>query len=217
MKGDLVTAPSGEVIELADIGLSRLLDDEIVRIWDVSLAPGECHPWHLHHNPYVVLSLQGSDGRMDWLDGSPPRYLSEYRGGAVYRPISPVHRLTNIGEHFYRNRLIELKDLGEHRKEPLDIGNGGRSTRGAVLGPPTADGRVAVLVHEHVSIWTVEIPASMHRELNLKAVPHVLSWIDLLDDSGVSVHQGGSLKVSNPAAHPRTLFVLELSYLEPVR
>jgi len=35
--------------------------------------------------------------------------------------VSPVHRLTNIGTTFYRNRLVELKDLGENLDEPLDI------------------------------------------------------------------------------------------------
>ncbi len=216
MKGDLVTAPSGEVVELADIGITRLLDNDRVRIWDVSLEPGECHPWHLHHNPYVVLSLEGSDGRMDWLDGSPPRFISEYRGGAVYRPVSPVHRLTNIGANFYRNRLVELKDLGEKLDRPAEIGNGGRSVRGSRPGPPTADGRVPVLVHEHLTIWTVGVPATAQRDLDLKAVPHVLCWIDLTgEDPGVAVHDGGTATVRNPENRERTLFIVELTYLGP--
>lgn len=114
-------SPSGEEIVLVDVGQRVLYDDPVVRVWEVSLEPGETHPWHLHHNPYVVLSIDGSPGRMDWLDGSPPRFISEHRGGSVYRPVSPVHRLTNIGSSCYRNRLVELKDLGENLDEPLDI------------------------------------------------------------------------------------------------
>ena len=121
MRGDVVVSPSGEEIVLVDVGQRVLYDDPVVRVWEVQLEPGETHPWHLHHNPYVVLSIDGSDGRMDWLDGREPRFLSEHRGGSVYRPVSPVHRLTNIGTSFYRNRLVELKDLGEHLPEPLDI------------------------------------------------------------------------------------------------
>src|SRR5689334_6373533 len=102
MKGQIVHSPDGEEIVLADIGLVELFDNPVVRVWDVSLQPGETHPWHLHHNPYVVLSISGSECRMDWLDGSAPRFLNEYRGGAVYRPLSPVHRLTNIGDRFYQ-------------------------------------------------------------------------------------------------------------------
>jgi hypothetical protein len=50
---------------------------------------------------------------MDWLDGSPARQLSETVGGSVYRPVSPVHMLTNDGTALYLNRLIEILDLGE--------------------------------------------------------------------------------------------------------
>jgi quercetin dioxygenase-like cupin family protein len=121
LRGDVVFSPSGEEIVLVDVGQRVLHDDPVVRVWEVQLEPGETHPWHLHHNPYVVLSIDGSEGRMDWLDGSEPRFISEHRGGSVYRPVSPVHRLTNIGTSCYRNRLVELKDLGEHQSSPLDV------------------------------------------------------------------------------------------------
>nr|WP_063779298.1 hypothetical protein [Kibdelosporangium sp. MJ126-NF4]CEL18167.1 hypothetical protein [Kibdelosporangium sp. MJ126-NF4]CTQ90603.1 hypothetical protein [Kibdelosporangium sp. MJ126-NF4] len=206
MRGDVVTSPSGERIVLVDIGLVKLYDDPLVRVWDVSLRPGECHPWHLHHNPYVVLSINGSDGRMDWLDGSEPRFISEYRGGAVYRPVSPVHRLTNIGTSFYRNRLVELKDLGEHLDEPLDIGPGGRSVRGEPPGEPLADGRMPVLLHRDISVWTV----TGECELDL-AGPHVIAAIDIDDTDpagGVRSHPGGPLTLSGD------WFVVKLSYLD---
>jgi hypothetical protein len=209
VKGDVVISPSGEKIVLVDIGLVELYDDALVRVWDVSLEPGECHPWHLHHNPYVVLSLSGSDGRMDWLDGSEPRFISEYRGGAVYRPVSPVHRLTNIGKSFYRNRLVELKDLGEHLGEPLDIGPGGRSVKGERPGEPLADGRLPVLLHDHVSVWTVDVADS--RELDLVG-PHVIAAIDVPGDDpagGVRLHPGGPVTLTNAGEW----FVVELSYL----
>jgi hypothetical protein len=219
VKGDVVTSPWGERVVLADIGLVELYDDPMVRVWDVSLAPGACHPWHLHHNPYVVLSLAGSDGRMDWLDGSEPRYISEYRGGAVYRPVSPVHRLTNIGRSFYRNRLIELKDLGEHLGEPMDIGPGGRSVQGEPPGEPLPDGRVPVLLHDHVSVWTVTVGAGDTRELDLIAEPHVIAAIEVEDldidpAGGVRLHPSGPFTLTNSGADERTWFVVELGYLD---
>ena len=62
---------------------------------------------------------------MDWLDGSPARQLSETVGGSVYRPVSPVHMLTNHGDAQYRNRLIELLDLGEEASgEPRVVADG---------------------------------------------------------------------------------------------
>ncbi|WP_063747093.1 hypothetical protein [Saccharothrix sp. NRRL B-16314] len=197
MRGDVVVSPSGAEIVLVDVGQVVLYDDPLVRVWDVALEPGETHPWHLHHNPYVVLSIAGSDGRMDWLDGSEPRFISEYRGGAVYRPVSPVHRLTNIGKSFYRNRLVELKDLGEHRAEPMDIGPGARSAEGE----PLPDGRVPVLLHDHVGVWTL---SGDGLEVDLVG-PHVLA---ALDSGEVRLHTGG------PSVLTGDWFAVELRYLE---
>ena len=219
MQGDVVTAPSGEQIVLVDIGLAELLDNELVRVWDVSLDPGAVHPWHLHHNPYVVLSVDGSEGRMDWLDGSPPRFISEYRGGAVYRPTSPVHRLTNVGDRFYRNRLVELKDLGEHLPEPFDIGPGARSVEGERTGDQLPDGREAVIEHPHLSVWTVTLDPGECRSLPLVEVAHVVASLDakLADDDpagGVTFHRGGPLTLTNELPQPQTWFVVELNYVD---
>ena len=200
MKGQIVHSPAGERIVLDDVGQTVLLDNPAVRVWDVSLRPGETHPWHLHHNPYVVLSLEGSEARMDWLDGSEPRFLNEYRGGSVYRPLSPVHRLTNIGDRFYRNRLVELKDLGENLPVPADIGAGDRSVPGQRPGPATADGRLPVILHRDVKVWTTDGDGG---ELDLADLPHVVAGFD----GDVSYHPGGPLKVDG------AVFVLELSYL----
>lgn len=111
--GTTVQAPDGTEVVLGEIGTRVLLENSRVRVWEVSLAPGEAQGWHLHHNPYVVLCLATSPCHMDWLDGSPARQLSETIGGSVYRPVSPVHMLTNDGDSPYLNRLIELLDLGE--------------------------------------------------------------------------------------------------------
>ncbi|GAA0522684.1 hypothetical protein Ade02nite_82150 [Paractinoplanes deccanensis] len=215
MKGQIVRSPEGEEIELADIGLVEIFDNPVVRVWDVSLLPGETHPWHLHHNPYVVLSVSGSECRMDWLDGSPPRFLNEYHGGSVYRPVSPVHRLTNIGDRFYQNRLVELKELGELRDTPYPVGEGARSIQGSPPGPPAPDGRLPVLAHEHVRVWTIALPAGASRVLELTGMPHVIA--ELSPPLGVSYHEGGPLKLRNDSAAERSWFVVELAYGSVVR
>lgn len=110
--GQIVTAPDGTQVVLGEIGQTVLLDTPQVRVWEVVLEPGESQPWHLHHHPYLVLNLQSSPCRMDWLDGDPSRHLEEVEGGVIYRPISPVHMLTNVGDRTYRNRIVELKYQG---------------------------------------------------------------------------------------------------------
>ncbi|GAB2833433.1 hypothetical protein GCM10027200_36430 [Lentzea nigeriaca] len=77
---------------------------------------------------------------MDWLDGSEPRFISEHRGGWVYRPVSPVHRLTNIGRSYCRNRPVELKDLGERLPALADIPPDDVSVRTVAGCSPELDG-----------------------------------------------------------------------------
>lgn len=120
--GTTAKAPDGTEVVLGEIGTRVLLENPRVRVWEVALDPGEAQGWHLHHNPYVVLCLSTSPCHMDWLDGSPARQLSETVGGSVYRPVSPVHMLTNHGDAAYRNRLIEVLDLGEETSgTPYDV------------------------------------------------------------------------------------------------
>ncbi|GAA1649616.1 cupin domain-containing protein [Georgenia ruanii] len=216
----VVTAPDGTEITLVGVGTSVILDTPVVRVWDVVLPPGGTHPWHQHHNPYVVLSVAGSSGRMDWLDGTEPRHVSEYSGGAVFRPVSPIHRLTNTGGTRYRNRLLELKDLGENRAEGvLDVGAGARSVEGAVPGlPRPADGRVPVIGTDYVRVWTATVPTRTRLALELDDVGHVVAELDadLEDDAlaaSVAYHEGGTCKLDNETDHDRTFFVVALDYL----
>jgi hypothetical protein len=218
VKGEIVHAPDGTAIALADVGVTELLDNHAVRIWDVSLDGRGQHPWHQHHNPYVVLSLRGSEGRMDWLDGSPPRFITEYRGGAVYRPVSPVHRLTNLKDQRYQNRLVELKDLGELRPQPLDVGPGARSVEGHSLGSDLPDGRRPVIAHPHVSVWTVDVAPGEKTTLALAELPHVLALIDAPEppeepSGGTSFREGGPVTLTNCTAKSQAWFVVQLTYL----
>lgn len=221
--GDVVTALDGSRITLVGVGSRVIADSDRVRVWDIRLEAGEIHPWHLHGNPYVVLSIVGSTGRMDWLDGSEPRNISEYTGGTVFRPVSPIHRLTNTGPGRYRNRLIELKDLGENRAAGvLDVGSGARSTKGEPPSgmPAPPDGRRPVLGTEWVRVWTVTVPAGSKRTLQLDDTRHVIAEIDgdlegpdlaaSVCETDAAVH-----RIVNDTSRERTWFVVALDYLSP--
>lgn len=220
-RGDVALAPDGEKVVLVDVGQVTLLDNSVTRVWDVALAPGEVQPWHLHHNPYLVLSLEASPGRMDWLNGSEPRYLNEYRGGAVFRPTSPVHRLTNIGSANYRNRLVEFKDLGENRGldiPAVDVGAGDRSVDGERPGAPEADARNPVMRNTYTRVWDVEVDSGATAQLTLSELPHVVVAMDappLSEDQsgGVTFHPGGPFALRNDSERAARYFVAELSYL----
>lgn len=220
MRGDVVTAPDGTEVVLVDVGIRKLVDTAVVRVWDVALPPGGRHPWHLHHNPYVVLSVAGSTGRMDWLDGAPSRNITEYTGGAVFRPVSPIHCLTNTGGTRYRNRLVELKEIGERRAEGvLDVGAGDLSVQGVVPAdmPAPGDGRVPVLANSYARVWTAEVPAGGAVDLDLDPVAHVLAELDAALEGeeltqSIAYHEGGPTRLTNDRDHDRTYFVVALDY-----
>ena len=46
-------------LTLRDVGHRIVLENDCVRIWEVTLAPGETHEFHIHYHPYIVISLGG--------------------------------------------------------------------------------------------------------------------------------------------------------------
>ncbi|MFI5706363.1 hypothetical protein [Kribbella sp. NPDC051620] len=213
--GATVLAPDGTPVVLGEIGQTVLLENERVRIWEVTLAPGETQPWHLHHNPYLVVNVEASPGRMDWLNGAPSRYLQEHVGGVILRPTSPVHMLTNIGTTSYRNRLVELRDIGEHAvgdvepalvpkpvppaPEVIRTPDGAEASTGAV-------GHHIVFESDLVRAWEIvldpESALSWHRQRN----PHVVITLDgaetridsLTAEGPVDIEVAGSVRYREP-------------------
>lgn len=113
-KGDLFTMPGGDTVVLGDVGQEIILESEHVRVWHISLDPGESQTWHLHHNPYLVVAIEAADNRITYTDGT-SRDVHEFVGRTIEMVPSPVHMLTNVGQTRYVSRLIEFKDQGENR------------------------------------------------------------------------------------------------------
>ncbi|GAB2934979.1 hypothetical protein GCM10027280_23570 [Micromonospora polyrhachis] len=108
------TAPDGTEVKLGAVGQQVVFENDEVRVWEITLEPGEQQPWHHHLNPYLVIALEAADNRIDALAGGDPRLVHESVGGVVYRAPGEVHMLTNNGTTRYRSRLVELKCLGEN-------------------------------------------------------------------------------------------------------
>ena len=111
------TAPDGTKVVLGDVGQEIVFENDQVRVWEITLQPGEQQTWHQHHNPYLVIALEAADNRIDALAGGEPRLVREPLGGVVYREPGETHMLTNRGATRYRSRLVELKCLGEQARQ----------------------------------------------------------------------------------------------------
>ena len=98
-------------ITLREVGHRIVLENEHVRIWEVLLAPGETHEFHIHYHPYIVISLGGGANEVETIFGD-KRATYEPSGATVFIDgMRPVHRLTNKAKISYLSRLIELKHV----------------------------------------------------------------------------------------------------------
>ncbi|UQU64131.1 cupin [Couchioplanes caeruleus] len=94
--------------ELGPVGQEILLENDKVRVWHISLQPGESQPLHHHGLPYVVVAVQGAKNVIHTADGDRIDVVEE-TGSIVFRGPGQTHMLTNVGDTVYIGRIIELK------------------------------------------------------------------------------------------------------------
>jgi len=98
-------------ISLGEVGQRVVFENEHVRIWEITLKPGEVQNFHLHYHPYIVISLGGGENEIETVFGD-RRMTNEPLGAMVFmNEMRPVHKLTNRSTVPYVSRLIELKHV----------------------------------------------------------------------------------------------------------
>ena len=90
-----------------NIGTKVLADYERVKLWELSLEPGESSEWHAHQNEYVFVVIEPSRLRAEYDDGTVHEDDSEVGDAVFLEPTT--HRVTNVGTTRYRNIIVELK------------------------------------------------------------------------------------------------------------
>jgi hypothetical protein len=104
-------AAAARGVALGEVGQRVLLENEFVRIWEIRLAPGETHDFHIHRHPYIVISLGGGENEVETVFGTTFK-TDEPAGATVFiDQLRPVHRLTNKASVPYWSRLVELKHV----------------------------------------------------------------------------------------------------------
>jgi hypothetical protein len=111
-------AAAARGITLGQIGHRIVLENEHVRVWEVRLEPGETIDFHIHHHPYLVISLGGGASEIETIFGQRIP-AEEPLGSTVFiNEMRAVHRLTNRSNVLYLSRLIELKHITWSAEEP---------------------------------------------------------------------------------------------------
>jgi hypothetical protein len=100
-----------------EVGTRLLFENEVIRVWDLSLAPGESLPKHVHRLPFCFIVAQG--GHLQHAEPGRPETARDvnyednlvvYSDPTTQEGGEAVHlRLTNVGDAPYQNYVIEFK------------------------------------------------------------------------------------------------------------
>lgn len=93
------------------LGTALWFENERIRVWEVSLSPGERGPFHSHTTNYFWTVVEGSKGLQRFSDGT--YVVRDYRvGDTKYLEHSPgtalIHDLENVGETRLRFVTVEI-------------------------------------------------------------------------------------------------------------
>ncbi len=96
------------------VGTRLMFENERVRVWVLSLAPGESLAKHIHRNDYFFIVESGGLIRFANPDDESDYQDVQFEDDQVtFRDVGPAgkvdNRLTNIGTKRHRNYVIELK------------------------------------------------------------------------------------------------------------
>ena len=96
------------------VGNRILFENDLVRVWEISLEPGDHLPLHSHALPYLVVTIEATHVRVFEHDGQ-AYDPTDAPGDVTFREAGQIHELQNISPSRYVNRLIEIKQ--PHKRE----------------------------------------------------------------------------------------------------
>jgi mannose-6-phosphate isomerase-like protein (cupin superfamily) len=99
---------------LGGVGSEVLYEDDDVKIWELTLEPGEASDLHHHEHEYFLIIDSGDlvagvipeGGQMDWFVGIVPE-----QGNTVRVPKGSTEWAFNVGKKRYHEVLVELKNV----------------------------------------------------------------------------------------------------------
>jgi beta-alanine degradation protein BauB len=96
-----------------DIGTELLFENEVVRVWSMTLAPGQSMPYHIHLLDYVYVYVTPSRITFMQRPGE-VRWTRDYEDGYVnYVSVGDgiAHQIRNDANIPHRQILVEFKTV----------------------------------------------------------------------------------------------------------
>jgi quercetin dioxygenase-like cupin family protein len=93
---------------LGEVANKLLFENELVRVWEMNLAPGERSDRHRHELPYLLCVLAGT--RVDAeVEGRGDVQIPVQAGSVFFVPPGATETAVNDSPDHFREILIELK------------------------------------------------------------------------------------------------------------
>ena len=93
---------------LGDVATRVLFENEHVKVWEMTLAPGETSALHRHDRPYVMCVIEGTRIDAD-IVGKGRLEIPVQPGSVLFVPPGETERAINATDRPFREILIELK------------------------------------------------------------------------------------------------------------
>jgi hypothetical protein len=85
-----------------------LFENEEVRVWEMTLEPGEAYPLHAHTHAYFSIVTSAARLILTDEDGN-ERAMETTPDTVVWQETPDTHAVRNVGETRFESRLVELK------------------------------------------------------------------------------------------------------------
>ena len=92
---------------MAEIGTKLIFENERVKIWEFTLAPGQEIGSHTHEHDYFFYPIEGGTLEVTRASGLTRATLDA--GKIYYRNKGDTHAAKNVGSERYHEVLVELK------------------------------------------------------------------------------------------------------------
>ncbi len=94
--------------ELGRAGSYVLFENDVVKVWQNDLAPGEASEWHHHDHNYLFVATSPGNLKVEFEDGSSHENVMPF-GKVTMGEKDSTHQLSNTGTEPYSSVIIEIK------------------------------------------------------------------------------------------------------------
>jgi quercetin dioxygenase-like cupin family protein len=113
----LAAAQSGEVDITGEPHHHLVFENKLVRVFDVTVPPGETTLIHRHHHDYVYVTLGAAD-LDNRVEGKPPARVQLQHGETRFLAGNFAHAVRDLASTPFRNITVELLEDAKTRNAP---------------------------------------------------------------------------------------------------